>query len=358
LVSAGHSDSILHLASFISIALCALLLLLIFQILWLRASYNSCTAREKKFLSVWRPLLMSEISGIQTSYPPLNIRDAGFFLDLWNHLQESVKGPARQRLNDLAVQTGMAKHARALLQKNGLRPQLMALATLGNLQDNTAWDDILVLTGESDRRLSLSAFSALLRINAPNAISALKTQLAERTDWPPAQLAILIQESGAMEATSLLVELAQKLSFSSQPADIQKLQRLLHLMVLSPSHEKLLLIRTILETATDSEVIAQCIKFLNAPEDLPKIRAYAEYPDWVVRLQAALALGRIGSTEDLPLLLKLLCDPFWNVRHRSADAIIRLVQMDEKRLSALLTTVTDPFARDMLNMSLAESRMK
>jgi HEAT repeat protein len=339
-------------------ALVFLLLLLIFQILWLRASHNSRITREKHFLTLWRPLLMSEISGNATTYPPLKTRDAEFFLNLWNHFQESLKGPARERLNDLAIETGMADRARAMLQKKGLRQRLMALATLGNLQDRFSWNDILALTREQDRTLSLSAFSALLRIDARHAISTLKPQLADRKDWPPAQLAILIQESGALEATSMLVDYAQEVAHSSHPADVQRLQRLLQLMVISPSHEKLLAVRTILETATDSEVIAQCMKLLNAPEDLPKIRTYAGHPDWVVRLQAALALGRIGSTDDLPLLLKLLCDPDWSVRRRSADAIIRLVRMDENRLAELLAAVADPFARDMLSMALAESRMK
>ncbi len=354
----AHSDATLYLVSLIGLALLFLLLLLIAQILWLRISYNACLAREKKFLAIWRPLLMSEISGIPTTCPPLKARDATFFLNLWNHLQESVKGPAQKRLNALAVQTGMAAHAHDLLQKKGLRPRLMALATLGNLQDDTAWNDILALTHSTDRRLSLSAVSALLRINAPRAIQALKPALAERTDWPPAQLAILIQDSGAMDATTLLVDFALALSRSSEPADILKLQRLLQLMVISPSHEKLLAVRTILQTARDSEVITQCLKLLNAPEDLPGIRSHVDHPDWIVRLQAALALGRIGSPEDLPLLQKLLSDPVWDVRHRSADAIVGLVNKDRQRMAGLLDTIEDPFARDMLAMSLAERRMK
>ncbi len=120
----------------------------------------------------------------------------------------------------------------------------------------------------------------------------------------------------------------------------------------------MLAVRTILETASDSEVITQCLKLLNAPEDLPGIRSHVDHPDWIVRLQAALALGRIGSTEDLPLLQKLLSDPVWDVRHRSADAIVGLVNKDRQRMAGLLDTIEDPFARDMLAMSLAERRMK
>ncbi len=358
MVFAEHSEAFFQLVSVTSIALIALLLLMIFQILWLRASYNSRVTREKSFVALWRPLLMSEISGTPAAYPPLKTRDAEFFLNLWNHLQSSLKGPVRERLKDLAIQTGMAAHARAMLQKRGLRQRLMALATLGNLQDHSSWNDILALTSDQDRTLSLSAFSALLQINGSAALAELKTQLSERPDWPPAQLAILIHESGAMEATATLLEDALQLSRSADPADINRMQRLLQLIVISPSHEKLSVIRTILQSGTDSEVIAQCIKLLGEPEDLPKIRTYAGHPDSVVRLQAARALGRIGSRDDLPLLLKLLSDPDWNVRRRSADAIVHLMRGDEPQLTELLTTATDPFARDMLAMSMAESRAK
>jgi len=358
LVYAEPSDSVIRLISYSSIAILCLMLLLIFQILWLRLSHNSRLLREKKFLELWRPLLMSEISGNAPALPPLKTRDAEFFLNLWNHLQESVKGPARKRLNGLAVQSGMAAYAHSLLLGKGLRQKLMALVTLGNLQDSTAWSDILPLTRERDRRLSLSAFSALLRINASAALSELKTQLTDRDDWPPAQLAILIQESGAMETTSMLVSYARELADSTAPGDLHRLQRLLPLIVATPSHEKLQAIRAILATATDSEVIAQCIKSLGDPEDLSKIRTYAEHPAWLVRLQVARALGRIGSTDDLPMLLKLLCDPEWSVRRRSADAIVILVRNDENRLAELLAIITDPFARDMLTMSITESRLK
>ena len=161
-----------------------------------------------------------------------------------------------------------------------------------------------------------------------------------------------------MDATSVLVRPAQQLARSNQPAEIHKLQRLLQLIVISPSHEKLSALRSILDTATDGEVIAQCIKILGDPDDLPKVRAYAAHHDWLVRLQAARALGRIGSIHDVPMLLKLLGDPEWSVRHRSAEAIVRLLHKDQNRLSELLATVTDPFARDMLTMSMVEQGAK
>ncbi len=357
MVSAAHFDAILWFVSLTGIAVFSLTLLMVFRIVWLRFSHNSRARREKKFLELWRPLMMSGISGSETGYPPLRMDDAEFFLDLWNHLHESVKGPAKSRLNNLAVRCGMAAHAHALLHRSGLRPRLMALITLGNLRENSAWSDILPLAKKPDTILSFTALGALLRINANAALGELKMQLVDRTDWPTAQLAILIQESGAMASTFELVDAALQLSGSTRPEDIRKLQRLLRIFVVVPTHLKLPAVRTILSSATDSELIAQCLKYLCEPEDLPCIRTYAEHPVWFVRLQAAHALGRIGATSDLPLLQKLLRDPVWDVRHRSADAIVALMRKDGKALAGLLATLTDPFARDMLTMSMAESRV-
>lgn len=338
----------------ISIALLVVMLLLLLQIARLRIGLIARTAREQRFMEVWRPLLVAAIDGEKDALPPLAAGDEIFFLKLWNHLQESLRGKAKTRLNILALRCGMMQQAYALLDKQDLRSQLLALTTLGHLEDRTAWGSILPLAQQPDPLLSLAAARALFQIDADSALRDLRQSLLEREDWPAAQLAIMIQEANSESVFTELLGIATPLANTTDPAELAGLKRVLHLLEVAPPQQVISAIRSILAVTTNDEVIAQCLKYLRDPRDLPAVRGYLDHPGWVVRLQAAHTLGRIGTADDIQRLATLLGDPVWWVRYRTAQALLELTHGDLQVLSEMRAHLADRYARDMLEMVMTE----
>ncbi len=335
-----------------------LTLLFLAQIAVLRLRLLARTAREQRVRDVWQPLLAAEIAGEDIALPPLAAGDRDSLLRLWNHLQESLRGATRERLNTVAKRTGLAQYAHALLRKNALRPQLLALTTLGNLRDATAWDAIARLAQVTDPLLSLAAVRAMFQIDPATAVHELRALFIERDDWSVAQLAILLEEAGSAISYSELAAAALHLAVSDAPREHAQLNRLLHLLEAAPSREVTPTARTVLALSSDSEVIAQCLTFLHEPSDLPLACQYLGHPIWFVRLQAAHALSRVGSANDAPRLVALLSDPVWWVRYRAAQALIALLRGDAQALAKVRAGLVDRYAEDMLNMAMTEQRLK
>ena len=348
------SDPMLQFVVWLSLALLVLVLLLLLQITLLRINLIRRTAREQRFLEVWRPLLAAAVAGESVTLPHLARSNEINFLKLWNHLQESLRGEAKQRLNELAVRCGMGQRSHVLLRKKELRLKLLALNTLGHLLDRSAWNAILLLARRPDPLLSLAAARALFQIDAKAALEELGNNLLEREDWPTAQLAILLQEIGTASIFDMLADTATRLAATPGAAELGRLKHLLQVLEIAPYQHVILAIRSILSVVTDDEIVAQCLKYLREPVDLPFVRANLAHPNWVVRLQAARALGRIGSREDLPKLATLLGDPVWWVRYRTAQTLVQLVHGDAGVMSELRGQLSDRYALDMLEMVIAE----
>lgn len=348
------SEHFLPLVVWVGLALLVVVMLLLLQIALLRINLISRTLREQRLLEVWRPLLVAVIAGENVTQPSLARGDEIFFLKLWNHLQESVRGDTKIRLNTLAARCGMVQYTHALLRKQDLRSQLLALTTLGHLDDRSAWADILRLAHSPDSLLSLVAARALFQLDANTALNDLKQQLLEREDWPTAQLAIMIQKNGTENVYAALAHDAMQRATSTDPAALRQLNRLLHLLEVAPPLRVMPVIRSILAVSADDETIAQCLKFLREPNDLPSVRNYFGHHSWRVRLQAAFALGRIGTAEDVPRLAALLGDPVWWVRYRAAQALVLLTRGNLQVLSKLREQLSDRYALDMLAMAMAE----
>jgi HEAT repeat protein len=341
-----------------SLVLVVLALLLLLKIILLRLKLIRRTRRGKQIESVCQPLLAATIAGESVSLPGLPKGDEIFALNLWNHLQESLRGVAGERLNALANRCGLTPYVYGLLRKKDLRSRLIALKTLGHLGDRMMWDEIQALTRSPDPQLSLVAVRTLYQIDPDTALIETVTQLIEREDWSVAQLMILIEEVAARSTFILLTDAASRLAASTDPASLVKLRRLLRLLEVAPSHRVLPTVRAILAATEDDEVVAQCLKFLNEPDDLPLVRKYLTHPNWVIRLQAVRMIGRIGLKEDEPRLRALLHDSVWWVRYRSAEALVSVTHGNIQALSRLKEGMKDRYARDMLEMVMTEQGVR
>lgn len=348
------SDRLLHSVVWFSGGAVVLMVLVLLHILKLRLGLIARRKHERRFTHVWQPLLARTVAGETVEPPPLHQDDLVLFLKLWNHLHESVRGAARKHLNILALRVGILEYMSPLLQDKARGKKLLALTTLGNLRSRDDWPTVRALCDHPDPLLSWAAAHTLFQINAHAALKELEEPLIERLDWPVAHLIVLLREMETEDVYTALARRAVAMADSEDPHQRARLYRLLQLLQSAPPQLVMPAVHSILARTRDDETLAQCLKFLRDPDDLPYVRANVNHFNWVVRLQVAQAFGRFGTTDDIPQLEMLLRDPVWWVRYRAAQAVVALVRGDTEKLAELRAQLKDRFALDMLAMVAAE----
>lgn len=326
--------------------------LLLFLVLFIRLLRTLKERRRERLFAVWRPLLAQTISEIQLEGPRVREKDIGHFLYLWNYYHESVRGEAQEHLTRLAYLMGIERAALRLLQKGRISDRLLAVTTLGNLQAKLAWEELHRLAFSASPLLSLVSARAMIQIDRSSAVSLLVPLIASRSDWPDAKLVSILGEAGCEAIAGPLSEAA----FSASP---ERGARLIKLIEANHCVAALPLVRArIQEGNLGDRLIAACLSLfgqLRDPIDVEIVRSYLRHPNWLVRLAAVTALGRVGTAEDEEKLIGLLSDTEWWVRHRAAEALANLPFLSRRRLAEIYAEQTNPDAKGVLAPFLAEA---
>jgi len=104
----------------------------------------------------------------------------------------------------------------------------------------------------------------------------------------------------------------------------------------------------------DEEVLSLCLAELNDPTAIDLVRMYIAFPSAQVRTYAAVAIGKIGSEEDIILLEMLLNDENWWVRYRAAQSLISLPFINNEKLSIIKEKTITKRAIEILEQAIAE----
>jgi len=327
------------------VAVLALTLLLALQILQLRISLRRRERRAAAAIARWRPLLNEAIVGEEPNLPTLAPRERIAFLQLWAHLQGSVRGDASEALNTVARRLGVDELARGMLARGAREERLLATLVLGHLRDRAAWSQLEPLAHAPDSVLSLTALWALVRVDPAAAAEYLTPLFVEREDWALSHVAGILQQAGT-PVTEVLARLLPQLEEARLPRALRIAEAL-----------RLSLPAGVLAAALRSSakaVVIAALRSVLTPETLSEVRALLGHEDWEVRVQAARALGRVGERSDAARLTALLGDPEWWVRYRAAQALRELPLLSRADLEAVRASLTDRFALDMLDQVLAE----
>ena len=348
--SATSSEFVIRFALWAGAVAALLSILLVMVIFLLRTALLIGQRRQRRLLDTWRPRMLASLA-FDSEPEPLPVLRPGEvpgFLELWNHLQGSVRGEARERLNRLARQLGLDRIARRCLARSGMRRRLMAISTLGQLGDHEAWEGLRAAALSSHPLLSITAARALLQIDALAAMPLLMPAFVNRSDWPLARVASILREAGPDIVSQPLAAAADGASPEHQ-ARVVSLFDLAHPEVVVP------VLRALIgQPDTDDRTLTACLRVLHDPRLLDQVRILADHPRWHIRMEAAKALGRMGSPSDLLRLEQLLTDPQWWVRYRAAQALTRLPFLNRETIEHLRDRQVDRFARDALNHVLAE----
>src|SRR5690349_18446613 len=273
-------------------------------VLVLRVALLVKRARERRFIEAWQPLLMQSVDEVPSSLPKMGAGDRITFLRLWNHLQESLRGDATTNLNRLLVACGLEDYVGRLLNSGSISRQLLGASTLGHLRRPGTEDRLRELAGEPHPPLSLAAGRAALQIDPARNLEWFISKFIEREDWPLAKAASILSAQGVDAVTAPLIEAIETLA--AAPDTGGKLARLLQLLEIAHASRAAPVVRRILKESSDERTIAAALRALQDPRDLPLVRELASHTAWIVRVQAAQALGRMGLAEDRKLLARML----------------------------------------------------
>ncbi len=314
-------------------------------ILTLRTARTVGAAKKRAFISQWRPVLTQCLTTYPEALPLLKRHERRLFLHLWVTFQESVTGEAHARLKRLARELDLHKIALTYTRPHRGDLALLAVTALGHLQESHAWETLAQLLSHSNRTLSLAAARALVRIDTVRGLSLVLPFLATRQDWSVLNTSLVLKEIGQSISAPLLAQ--QALSRSSDVA-----ARLITLIKAIRGLSALPLVRKLIERhPNDVTIVCAALDLFSEchdPRDLPQIRHYTLHSNWIIRLHAAMALGKMGTLDDEIRLMALLSDSEWWVRYRAAESLSGLPVMTRRRLAELAEAVPDKSNADLI----------
>jgi HEAT repeat protein len=349
LVLNTFSDPYLELASWIGLAALLLTLSLFLVIVYLRLRLRKNVRQETLFITLWRPLLIEVVSDENLqALPELAPRDQLLFLKLWNYLQESLRGSASDRLNEVARRLHCDVAARKLLKKGNRAERLLAILTLGHLRDQASWDELKCQAAEADPLASIHAARALIKIDPLLGTQWLFPLLLKRRDWDITQIANFLGE--AQKAFWLqLIKNIHKVDQQDWARALQ-LADAIHLQL--PLNTLLFVIRT----CKSADTLVAALHLASDSQLLPVVRTYLDHPQWQVRVEVARFLSHFGDVDDVLSLQKLLHDEQWWVRYQAAQSLASIPFYGYAQLQALRAATTEALAIDMMDHVLAEHR--
>ena len=345
--SGTYSNPFVRFAFDVGMAALGLTLILMLLIIIVRLAQVRKEKHTVRFLTKWRPLFMQSIQAIPPGLPSVRRSEWFAFMSLWIQLHESLLGEAKERLNELARRCGMHKVAMRMLERRGVRDRLLAVAALGHLREKSAWMPLVQLASGENSLLALAAARAIVQIDPQVATTLVVPLIMKRTDWSPGRISAILKEAGADVVSRPLCNAIHRAS----PGQALRLIRYLDVV-----HSDLAMktLGEIIERTKDENVIAACLEVMKDPRVVHLVRACLYHRNWHIRMQAAAALGRIGSAEDEQDLVRLLADQEWWVRYAAAEALVGLPFIGSERLRQIETEHTEELAKEILRHVIAE----
>lgn len=329
--------------------------LLLMYTLELRLRRGLSERHRARVSALWRKVIADRMapadSGVVVPPPILPSRDREEFLRLWNRTRNMVEGPAGDRLIDLVHQLGLVGWVRRRAKHSHLGTRLLAIQTLGYLNDEASWAAILTEMDDENISISVTAAEALAEIDPARAVKAIIPKITGRRDWPKTHVFRLLQKAGSNAVDEPLYRAIR----TASDADAAYL---LQFAALAEFDVRDAVAAEMIATRDDPDVLAAALKISSGYGPVRRLGELTEHPVWYVRMQAARLLGRMARLDDTSRLENLLTDESWWVRYRAASALAGLPALSDADLRAIRARQTDPYARDILDQAIAEVRAK
>ena len=341
----ADADLPLDIWSLTALVLACIIIILLASILLFRRNRFAEEQRQQRIVQQWKPILQHALTGLPETFPSLAPRDHLIFLRLWNQSYEFLPEKITAPLIQLAQTVGSPHLAMELLRSRLLSQRILGVVTLGRLQERSAWGPISALLAHHNSFLAFHAAQSLLKIDASAALPLLIPILGTRADWSPIKVVSMLKTVGRDVASETLVRAVIE---GSPNIGL----RLLRYLPATQSPQGLPILRDFIrKQSLTSNMLAACLFVFGEfrdPVDLPLVRRHLTHEAWYVRVQAATALGKLGTIDDEGRLILLFDDKHWWVRYRAGEALVSLESMTEEKLLILQECLTTPEAHEIL----------
>lgn len=341
------SDPALQLAAGVGATAVAMTVAMAGLVVALRWRALRLTRRHSAALAKWRPLLVRAAAGDVVDPPHLPARDCLSLLLLWNQMQESLRGESHDRLNVLGERLGLYTLARRLETSRSLSLRVLGHATLGHFAHVSDWARLDQSMQALHTPASLAAARALLRIDAESAAPHVLQRYLAHTDWASPRVGTLLREA---PHEAIAASFVQRLLDGS----LYERLRLLPLLRFAEVPNIDGVLDRLVRSSREPQVLSIALRQLHGPAALADVRHLAWHEDPLVRSAAAQALGRIGTDADQDRLQQMMSDTNWWVRYRATQALLGMPRLEADDIVQLRRTLSDRYARDMLDHVMAE----
>jgi len=336
-VGVGIIKLVLLLTFFVLVLVIALRLILLYHNYW-----------RDKFISEWRPALMQCVLDTPDRLPKLNHKYINYFIGEWNSLYQQLGGTSHENLIETAMRLKIYQPAIQMLISKHIKIRLTGIITLGNMRYKPAWKILERIATSDEIYLSIAAYRALILIDEKKALSELFPILIRRSDWPPSMVIKILKDADNSEICELIEQ-------TSHYASEEQLYNLVqYINSLNCACASRIFQRILTNEQHGDHLKSACLKELSDPSALDLAYKYISSNRWHVRMNAAVALGNIGTQKDIPVLTKLLADKKWWVRYRAAQALINCPFITDLDVIKIKESHHSEKAKLMIDQAIAE----
>lgn len=283
------------------------------------------TWRDRKNAKARSELTTLILGYLDGSVPLDGVRDAArgksieLMTDIVGDLLQLIRGGDRERLIELLRGLGVVELHLAGLRQRNPHARIAAITGLSSFKGTRVISEIRARLDDSDPDVRLAAAQALSEMHAVGSVRVLvdKLQIGTRER---SRMLYNVFRNLVPEETWQLIRLLDD--------DVPDFAKALALDALGKGGDYGAIDAVARIVNHDSEDLRAEALFalaeLSHPYIHSKVMPALTDPSWPVRTAAAFCAGRIGLTESMPLLERLLDDEMWWVRLRAAEALYNL----------------------------------
>jgi HEAT repeat protein len=343
-------ESIIFLAWWLGIVSFAGSALLFLFVMALRFYSNFKRLNSNNFAQIWESIILDSLDESPQNIPNIAKREEITFLILWNHLQEVLREESKENLFVLADRINLLTIGRKYVKKSNIKNKLLAINTLGLLQDKESWEIIEALSNDKATSFSLTAARALIRIDCKKATQPILSLIMEREDWSIESCADLIIQ---IESENIADDLIDKIYHTPK----HLLPRMIRFLNLLQPNKTNMVLKNLMNKYDDTEIIYACISVFKDVDNLGYIRKLLTHESWEIRMKASVCLGEYGSEREIARLTKGTMDTEWWVRYRSAQALVKIPNMTARKLKNIAKRDSDGFSHDVILRAVKEKEV-
>lgn len=329
----------------------ALIIMVLFYLVISRLNYLLNRFRHRQVEDAWQETFRCLRVGEEpASFPAMSRGEKPIFLELWLETRKLATANFAQALDELARRTALDKTVTNILHPGKLEIlprkvwlQSLAITAIEYIDTEETREALKEMTEVDNLYLVVQACTCMTKKRMEGYQKKI-IQALFRFPADAPEIFARVSQAGGSDVLHIMQPFLDRLP-----------------------HHTIMNFISLAEGANDDSLVPMLLYRLRRASEVEEISAliravsrlhyrglreavlpFLEHPNLYVRIQAAKAMGRVGTRDDIIRLEPLLSDNDWWLRYRAARAICKLSGNDWNFLQQLINRQKDQFARDIV----------